>query len=231
MDTGAQRPRTTRFRGYLVASFVGLLAILAFVFLARSSRTGLSYQGKPLEDWFKQLPLAIVSTNGTVASISGTLSMNGRLLVATTNTAEAAIKGMGKAAVPFLCAKLLQPDSSFPQKVCAARVWLALWTAKCGLRLPMPHLPQLERAQAVTGLLALSPLPDEYAARLRAAGSNASPEVAAAAKYVLNGPGNTPTGEWNIQGSLNLQASMSGPSTLSGSNASVALKSRAGTNR
>jgi len=117
-------------------------ACLALATLAVPAWSGAkepAYDGQPLSHWFQRLPL----TFRDGASIPKGFT-NG----ANCGPAIVAVQNMGTNALPFLFEKLEQRESAQEKRSSS-------------------YLRCQERAQAVTGLLALSPLPPEAVERLR----------------------------------------------------------------
>jgi len=141
-----------------------------------------SYDGEPLAFWFKRLPQvhyirtfaadpnAPLSGKVSYAQPSSAAMISYGVMLSATTTASStqdyptalkAIRVMGTNALPFLLRKLEQrPPSS---RLAWLRRSAAKWSVTAGL---FPDVGA-ERAQAVTGLLVLCPLPPEVLQKLR----------------------------------------------------------------
>jgi hypothetical protein len=170
----------------LVALLVGVLIVLF-----RPSITSPDlpiYQGKPLDYWFGQLPLASVAwvAGSNRVSILPHAAAGGRRYGSTLESPEAplkAIQEIGTNAIPFVLAKLqrrLSPIQRWIQTVCS----------KCGMKRPLfadPLELLAERKQAVTALLCLAPLPEEPVVRIQKLCAKGDSEVTVYARAVLTG--------------------------------------------
>ena len=164
----------------VTGSVVVLLVALTFwLFLRSGGSKELRYQGQPIGYWFAQLPVTVVSSR-TVARIdSGTIL--GQVYGSTnvTSGSFAAFDRFGTNAVPFLLEKLQGSDSVIEQKA----TWIVWrYTSK-----PLPVRNAIaERGQSVTALIHLKELSTNAVQALDRLSTNAEPDVARAAKYILN---------------------------------------------
>lgn len=161
---------------------IGIGALLAYW----PKDAGPLYQGKPLTYWSHQLPVTIIlagsgGTNGVLRF--NEINSAGRKYgasVESTNAAVEAIRHFGTNGLPYFLSKL-RGDSS----------QLELLAEKVGSEHRIPWLlprdsANMERAQAVTALVALSPLPERWVEQVRKVSRNSNRRVAASAGYVLS---------------------------------------------
>jgi hypothetical protein len=158
--------RRTLKRLGLLAAVCLLVGVLAALLL----RPGLpSYNGQSLAFWFKNLPNVSVPAPETLVTYK--LSVFGGPLgppePGEKNAREAlvAIRAMGTNALPFLISKLKRPDPhpAFDNLVRSYSGKLPVIQRL----LPTTHQVFVERQQAVTGLVALCPLPSDTVLELR----------------------------------------------------------------
>jgi hypothetical protein len=156
--------RTYKRVGFLAPAFL-LVCVLAALLL----RSGLpKYNGQSLMFWFKNLPNSTIPASGAVtyriAVFGGPLGQKGPS-EADAHEALVAIRAMGTNALPFLIHKLKQrgPRPAFDPVV---RSYSRKLPVIQNL-LPTDHETFVEQQQAVTGLLALCPLPPDTVNELR----------------------------------------------------------------
>lgn len=170
-----------RYRTLAASTGILLCAVIAFLWgSGREQRT--EYQGKPLSYWFNQLPLT--ETQPGWHSVIKTFSL-GNLKYGSfqekPEKAQEAICAIGTNALPFLFAKLEQPDSPIQRRIQS-------FASGIGIKHRFFSLPMAERWQAVTALVYLRPLPDQSVRQLLALSTNADRRVADAASYVVTAP-------------------------------------------
>ena len=180
----------TKRRWYGLLLSVALL-MGSLIVLFRPSTTSSDhpiYQGKPLDYWFSQLPLASVSWVGgsNRISILPHGAARGRTYGSTRESPEAALRAIQEIstnALPFVLAKLqrrLSPLERWIQTVCS----------RCGMKRPIfadPLVLLAERKQAVTALLCLTPLPEESVVRIQKLCAKGNTEVSIYARAALSG--------------------------------------------
>jgi hypothetical protein len=190
--------RTLILAGGLV---VLLAAPLTWNLVIQSNDDLPQHEGKKLDYWFEQLPCAHVrwvAGQTRVISITPTANSHGYIYGSTIEQpwdAIRAIESMGTNAIPFLMEKLQQPDS---------RMVIALQKSGFRLGLDTPLFPDnhVARAQAMTGLLALEPLPGIWRDVLEKLSKSDSGRVAGAAKAVISGGGLEGLIKTNLVGDL-----------------------------
>lgn len=158
----------------VVCIMVGILTLTLWV-----SHEQPAYRGQPLAYWFNELPLTIVRANSIESAEQ--LDDGGRKYGSQRErpaVSLAAIQMMGADGLPFIMHKLARPEPTFTK-------W-AQWLAyRCGIRHPLFANREAERAQAVTALLALSPLPPDAASQLQRLSRNNTNSVGLLATYLL----------------------------------------------
>jgi hypothetical protein len=177
----------TRGRCYGLLLSVALLAgVLIVLFLPLATSPGHpKYQGKPLDYWLSQLPLADIRWVGgsSRVSIVPRAAAGGRTYGSTLETPEASLKAiqeMGTNAIPFVFGKLQRRLSPIQKLILKVYSW------RGGKRRLFADTIA-ERRQAVTALLCLSPLPEEWVGRIRKLSTNGHPETRMYAQAVLIG--------------------------------------------
>ena len=138
-----------------------------------------AYDGHPMSYWFNELPATIIR-GGSVLS-SELIDAGGRKYGAQrekANDSVAAIQGIGAKGLPFIIWKLGRREPLLAK-------WLQACFSKVGVKRSLFPNPEIERAQAVTALLALDSLPPEATRQLRELSSNAASSIAQSAAYVL----------------------------------------------
>jgi hypothetical protein len=174
-----------RFPMRLALGGAAVLVIgVGFLFVYPPRGEGPLHQGKPLAYWLHQLPVTVVlpgRTNG-VLRFNG-INSAGRKYGASlesTNASVESIRQVGTNGLPYLLTKLRGDDSQ-----------LKLLAEKLASEHRLPWLlprdsANIERAEAVTALVALSPLPEPWVAEVRKVSQNPNRRVAASAGYVLS---------------------------------------------
>jgi hypothetical protein len=163
---------------------LGLLAgIIVLTFgvaltLSRSSGEP-THKGRPLSYWFHELPPTII--NGTVPATAEMMSVGGRDYGAKhekPSASIAAVRDMSPRALPFLIRKLQRRQTKAMTRIekCASM---------CGAKQSFFLNPDMERAQAVTALLAIEPLPPESILQLRKLTNSRTNIAAPLADYIL----------------------------------------------
>ena len=140
------------------------------------------YNGKPLSYWFKHLPqsyfVRVPLFHNTATNIYRNTITN---QFDPETQAIAAIQSMGTNSLPFLFSKLVRQRS---------QAWKLTGkiAINCGIgRLFVSHFPDLkaEKAQAMTGLLALMLLPQGFASQLQTLSTNSDEQIAIPASWLL----------------------------------------------
>jgi hypothetical protein len=140
----------------------------------------LTYQGKPIESWFAQLPVTHSSVGSSSRQRKRLYQVN-RPTVGNNNVTDDsaidAITALGTNALLFLIAKLQSLDSI-----------LERGAAKAATNAGVGYLPfrnaDLERLQAVTGLIHLKTLTPEAKQSIESLRTNANSNIASAAAHV-----------------------------------------------
>ncbi len=171
---------------YILAGGFALICVLGVCILVWGGRDHQSYQAKPLKYWFHQLPLTMVRNVGG----KQTILMGGKMealglkygsFLEEQEKTEEAIRAIGTNGVPFFLAKLGRHES-------ATQNWIDEHAFRWGLKRRLFDCVEAERAQAVTALIWLSPLPDESLRELIVLSTNADSAIAGSAQYVLSSP-------------------------------------------
>jgi hypothetical protein len=150
------------------------------------------YRNKPLSYWFNQLGLTCGGTNGAPL-VMPTCSLPGRNYgnyLETDESVRAAFRGMGTNALPYLLRKLQETESVLHRPIQSTAIKLGF------ARLPLPSI-DVQRRQAITGLVYLRPLPDWARSQLQNIKTTArNPKVKQAAWDALDytRPENVPPG-------------------------------------
>jgi hypothetical protein len=155
-----------------------LALLLPYLYLTRGRDFGnLTYRGERVEVWFNRLPVAILSAGKPTVVTAMSLTTFGQEFGGD-GTAIDAFQSFGSNSIPFLLEKLRSRDSALET---AAKTVAA--------KMRQPYLPfriaEVERGQAVIGLINLKSLPDAAMHELVLLGNNAAPETAWAALHVL----------------------------------------------
>ena len=124
------------------------------------------YDGRPLSYWFHELPITMVrvppgGVRGTISAES--VVIRGRrygALKEKSHLTITAIQKMGTNAIPFLFGKLEHRQSPMTKPI----EWCA---SKCRIKKSVFANVEIERAQSITALLALEPLPGNVIDRLQ----------------------------------------------------------------
>jgi hypothetical protein len=151
---------------------------LALVVVAQVLREP-AYRGRPITYWFHQLQLTGISGAGKVVRADKVTLPGHRYgsFLEKPETVAEAFRVMGTNALPLLLRKLNQSETPLHRPIQECGYLLAR-------RLPLDSR-DVERQQATTGLLALSPLPPDVLRQVAALTTNANPKVAAQARCVL----------------------------------------------
>jgi hypothetical protein len=169
----------------LLAGLCLVVCALAMIFIFRSVPKEPVYDGHPISFWFNKLPLTMVRSGGFVMSVDTLVDGGGRLYGVKSglpNAAFKAIQEIGTNGLPFLIGKLSRRETpKFAQSI-------QLWAFQHGLKHSVLPNPEIERAQAVTALLALKPLPPEAVAQIHQLSNNRTNPAALSAAYVLGPP-------------------------------------------
>ncbi len=165
--------------GPLVASCLVLIGIGVVV------HEGLrepSHGGRTLSYWFNQLPLTFPSGGSRRESMKlESMDLEGRKYGSQSEKPAAAIeavRAIGSKALPFLLQKLQRQQRPVTK-------WIQICASKCGMKRALFPNIEMERAQAVTALVSLSPLPPDTVARLHKLSDGRTNKVAFAAGYIL----------------------------------------------
>jgi hypothetical protein len=152
-----------------------------------------SFAGQPLGFWFHELPLTgpgpasvpdmpIGSSNSliTMRTITAFGVFGGTYGAQRVKPAEsiAAVRGLGTKALPFLVSKLSRPSLPLRPQVEALGF-------QCRIKQALFVNRELERAQAVTGLLALPALPKITIEELRKLSRHPNADIASSARLVI----------------------------------------------
>lgn len=160
--------RISKRRVWFMAAILMFVALVVGFWLGSNEPT---YGGRPLSYWFNELPPTLV--RGSSAGVAQQVSMGGRKYGAQhekPQTSLAAITGIGMKGLPFLLRKLGRREAPVTR-------WIEGWAVRFGVKRTLFPNPELQRAQAVTAVLALSPLPPsavEQIRRLDTQGTNSS---------------------------------------------------------
>ena len=163
----------------LIAGAVCLIVAALAVRLSRTAQVP-AYNGRPLGDWFHELPVTSIRPGLVMTSQSVTLlgRTYGNSQVQPRESLSA-IQRIGTNGIPFLMQKLSW--AGFP---CSKQLYaIAL---RAGMKRALFADPELERGQAATALLALPSLPESAVERLRKLSSNTNSNIGATAAYILN---------------------------------------------
>ena len=138
-----------------------------------------AYRGQPLPYWFNELPLTIVGARSIESAEQ--LDEGGRKYGSQRErpaVSLAAIQMMGADGLPFIMHKLARQEATFTK-------WAQRFAYRCGIRYPLFANREAERAQAVTALLVLSPLPADAVSQLQTLSRNNTNSVGLFATYLL----------------------------------------------
>lgn len=138
----------------------------------------LKYEGRSIDYWFAQLPATVVSSQSIVKAQS--ITVLGKQYGSTDNVSKSfeALDSFGTNAIGYLIEKLVEKDSIFEQKATE-------FALKLGVNSFPARNAMIERGQAVTGLIYLKELPPETVQTLINLSKSSRPEVAVAAKYII----------------------------------------------
>jgi hypothetical protein len=169
-------------RSRIFISVVALAAILTTLFLVLTRHTSkpLTYQGKPIEYWFAQLPITPMPPPGVEFSpnIRAFVTSHGQQYGSTNVDGIAAIEALGTNALPFLLARLQGLES-----VAKKLVTKAATNSGAGY-LPFRNA-DIERLQAVTGLIHVKALTPEARQLITSLSTNTKPDIASSAAFIL----------------------------------------------
>jgi len=161
---------------------VGISTAALFLTLMRQKPGPSKYLGKPIGYWFEQLPATPVPPPGVdLGNVQGFVKSMGQTYGGKDSSGGRSIEAItafGSNAVPFLLRKLQGLDSAVEKAV-----------TKAATNAGVAYLPyrqaELERLQAVTGLIHLKSLPPEAEHLLGGLRANTNRDIAWAASYVL----------------------------------------------
>lgn len=173
----SREPKRLRNVCRVVAGLV-LLTGLALIWRERIAVEH-TFEGQPLDYWFRRLPLTVVRTR-TVA-YAGSITADGQQYGGTaseTRRALEALEAIGTNSTAFLLQKLQARDSALERKITRL-------AARVGIPLTRFRNAELERFQAVTGLIRLPDLPPYAEGSLIRLSTNHHPEIMRAARHVL----------------------------------------------
>lgn len=156
------------------------------------------YKGHTLDEWFQELPVILVDYDSVSvpiylrqdAMLKHTSKISDFSKKATYRDSSGlpvrepviAIKAMGTNAIPYLMTKLTQRESPFKK-------WLSRAALKAGFRRPLFQSIENERAQALSGFLALRPLPPDATIQIQKLTSHSDPTIRVKAFYLMKFPG------------------------------------------
>jgi hypothetical protein len=159
------------------------IAVLAAVLCFGSKQP--MYSGHPLGYWFNELPMTFVGA-GTVGSAEQ-MDEGGRKYGSQRErpgVSVTAIRDIGTRGLPYFIRKLERLETPIEH-------WAQTCASKCGVkRLLFPNR-EVQRAQAVTALLALGPLPPDAISKLHVLSKNNTNRVGLSAAYLLRASTNT----------------------------------------
>jgi hypothetical protein len=171
-----------------IVAVAGILGALIF-FFTRHAAKPLTYRGRSIEYWFAQLPVTPIPPPGVDLGNVRVHQMNVRGFIKSTgqqygstnlldDAAIDAIAAFGTNAVPFLMARLQGLDSAAEKEI-----------TKAATNTGVGYLPfrnaDLERLQAVTGLIHVKMMTPEASQSIMSLRTNSNPGIASAAAYVL----------------------------------------------
>lgn len=156
---------------------VGVSAMLVglMVHRARVPR----YEGRAIDYWFAGLPVTLVLSNGSVMRATN-ITVNGQAYVGDASRSLAAFDYFGADGVLYLMRMLEGRDSAVETK--AREI---VWKLGGGRYFPA-RIADVQRGQAVTALISLQELPQDTLRRLNALSNDVRPEVARAARHVVD---------------------------------------------
>ena len=166
----------------LLALTISAAAIVLFLILR--TQEGLTYRHRSLSYWFTQLPVTPVlflPENVYSVNVVGFMNVGGQQYGSTSlgdTDAIEALQFFGTNADPLLLRKLQEHDSIIEQKTTQI-------ASKAGVNSLPFRKADLERYQAVTGLIRIKSLPPGALQSISALSTNSHQEVAWAASYVL----------------------------------------------
>jgi len=155
-----------------------LVAGVAVLLLRHRGSKELKYQSHPIEHWFAQLPATVVSTRSVSRAESTTVLGQQYGNTGGVSQCFVALDSFGTNAIPYYLWKLQNSDSFLEQKA----VRLAV---QSGVRTVPFRNAVIERGQAVTALIHVKELAPDTLQTLSHLSTNAQPDIAVAAKYVL----------------------------------------------
>jgi hypothetical protein len=143
-----------------------------------------AFGGKPLGYWFHELPPTMVVKSNTVATAEritclGLFGGTYGSQQVQPSTSIAAIQEMGTSAIPFMLDRLSRHNFPFSRQ-------LDRGAFACGLKSTWFVNRAVERAQAVTGLLALPSLPQSAIDHLNGLRRSSDPAIAASAGFIAD---------------------------------------------
>ena len=176
-------PPVVRMKRSLISVGIVLISVVTFK-LAWESRapTRAAYQGRGIEEWFKELPLTVIPPPGTWfgderARFKSYGQSYGSASPTSTSAAQA-LAAMGTNALPYLLEKLQGRDSGTERVLTRA-------ARETGVRKLPFRDAELERLQAVSGLIELKTLTPEAWRVITGLTNSAQTNVAVAARYIL----------------------------------------------
>ncbi len=155
------------------------LGVAVLVLALGSGSKQPTYKRQPLAYWFNRLPLTMSGAN-TLSCVQF-LEVSGRKYGSREiepRVSIAAIQSIGTNGLPFLIHKITRCDLPMIK-------WIEACASKCGIKRSLFPDPELERGQAVTALLALSPLPESAILRLRKPPTNPTSSIGLSVGLVL----------------------------------------------
>ena len=180
----------TECRKYFKVIGVGFVAgILVFLFFLCFPSHPPSFHGRSIESWFEQLPLLWLPNGGIVPVSIATGRFRIRLewekdgrkygnSKRNPNESLAAIRAIGTNGLPFIMRKFVRRESRLQR-------WIDTSASKCGLRRSLFKDANVERAQAVTALIVLRPLPPQVISELKVLSSKKDVTISPPANFVL----------------------------------------------
>ena len=173
-------------------SLLGMLLLaggIAYLAITGSRRMP-HYQGKPLDYWLGQMPVTLiqVTTNSgatnlmivTAARVKFGAQLAVQQIYEQPDDCLRAMKTMGTNALPILLANLQTRDNPWKDRINKLEM-------KTGIKRATFEPAMWTRGKAIVGLEALQPLPESVRQELSSLSTNADPNIAASAKYVLLG--------------------------------------------
>ena len=181
-------PRTRSLGVCLLVGVISVAGLVCGLGVAHQRTPRPSYQGKPLEYWFNQLPMTRIDVAGfdarvklsdrmTCRTLSGAFRAWGSWMETPKDSANA-ICAIGTDGLAFYLRKLRQSISTREMQI----VKVARAAGFHGFLFEDVYP---ERQQAVTALIVLKPLPPEVVSELVALSTSRDQDIAAAARCAL----------------------------------------------